>query len=216
MDKYQKIETLYVFDGKQKKFTNHFSSPLVDFLKDVRWLVSEKVDGMNVRVHFDGYRVEWNGRTEDSDLPIEVENLLQNTFGDSEVIFEQVFGNKDVYLFMECYGGKIQGGAYGGKERLIGFDIKVNGIYLDKNIIGNIFANFGIPCVEFHEVANLQEAIDYVQNAVDHPNQYISPLCEKGNTIIEGLVAVPAMRLYNHMGDRIIVKIKVCDLRKKL
>ena len=214
MDKYQKIDTLYIYDGKIKRFVDRYTNPLVGFLHDVRWLCGEKVDGINIRVHFDGYRVEWNGRTDDAQLPVEVQTLLQDTFGDSEVLFEQTFGNKDVYLFMECYGGKIQGGAYGGKERLIGFDVKVGGIYLDKHIIADIFSKFGIPCVQFFEVSNLDEAIGYVKRGIDHPNERISPLCEKGKTIIEGLVAMPAMRLYDHMGERIIVKIKVRDLRK--
>ena len=214
MDKYQKIDTLYVFDNGLKRFVTKFTNPLVEFLRDNAWLASEKVDGINIRVHFDGYRVEWSGRTDDAQLPKEAEVLLQEVFGESEVVFEQTFGCKDVYLFMECYGGKIQGGAYGGKERLIGFDVKVGGIYLDKRVIGEIFKKFGVKCVDFIELSNLQAAIACVQDAADNPEFHISPLCEKGKTVIEGLVAVPAKRLYDHMGERIIVKIKARDLRK--
>lgn len=97
MDKYQKIDTLYVFDNRLKRFVKKFTNPLVEFLRNNAWIVSEKVDGINIRVHFDGYHVEWSGRTDDAQLPKEAEVLLQEAFGESEVVFEQTFGCKDVY-----------------------------------------------------------------------------------------------------------------------
>lgn len=209
MKEYQKIETLYKFDNETKRFTHKIYNPIVEYLYDCPWLVSEKIDGTNIRVHWDGHTVEWSGRTDKSDLPKEVSALLKTCFGDAEITFEQMFGEKDVILFMECYGGKIQGGLYGGKERLIGFDVMVNGIYLDKLIIHTIFSNFGITTVPFFIKMNLSECIDIVMN-YNGPSQF----CEKGTTQIEGLVCVPTVRLYDHMGNRIIVKIKKKDLRK--
>lgn len=209
MKEYQKIETLYRFDNVSKKYTHEFYNPIINYLKDCSWIVSEKIDGTNIRVHWDGHRVEWSGRTDASQLPKEVESLLQETFGESEIIFEQNFGEKEVFLFMECYGGKIQGGLYGGKERLIGFDVMIGDTYLDKMIIKDIFDKFGVETVEFRVVPNLQVAIDYVMNYAE-PSEH----CDDKYNEIEGLVCVPAVRLYDHQGKRIIVKIKKKDLRK--
>lgn len=214
MIEYQKIPTLYKFNNETKRYTSVIFDENVEYLKKLTWLVSEKIDGTNIRVFYDGHRVCWSGRTDKSTLPKEIEQLLQNTFGESEIIFEQLFGEKEVLLFMECYGGKIQGGAYGGQERLIGFDVMVNGSYLDKRTIAPIFEKFGVPTIGFMEIQGLQWIIDEVKDAAKRPNYYISEYCKKGTTTIEGFVCVPACRLYDNKGKRIIVKIKVCDLAK--
>lgn len=209
MTEYQKIETLYRFNPEKKKYDPVFYNPIVDYLKDLPWIASEKIDGTNVRVHYDGYRVSWLGRADSSELPKEAEELLQKTFGESEIVFEQQFGAKDVILFMECYGGKIQGGAYGGSERLIGFDVMVNRIYLDKLTIAPIFDLFGIETVPFFEMPSIPDCVDWVFH-----RHSPSPHCEKGSTPVEGLVCVPKARLYDHQGNRVCVKIKARDLRK--
>lgn len=214
MKEYQKIPNFYKFDNETKSFITEIYDPYVDYLKDLTWIVSEKVDGTNIRVHYDGHTVEWSGRTDKSNLPKEVEELLKNTFGDSEIIFEQLFGDKDVVLFMECYGGKIQGGLYGGEERLIGFDVMVNGFYLDKTVIAEIFGKFGVKCVNFWEVHGLNNVVNSLALSHGSPEQYISPLCCKGTTIIEGFVCVPKLRIYDNQGNRIIVKIKRGTIEK--
>ncbi len=215
MTEYQKIDTLYKFDNATKTYTDEFYSPYVEYLRNNKWLSSEKVDGTNVSVQFDGHRLEFHGRTERSDLPKEVLAVLTEKFADSEVEFEQLFCGKPAILFMECYGGKIQGGVYGGKERLIGFDIMVDGQYLDKRCIGEIFAKFGVDCVEFKEIENLDEAINEVKSWTENTQAGISKYCEKGTTVKEGLVCVPAVRIHDNQGKRIIVKIKVKDIKKK-
>ena len=209
MTEYQKIETLFKFDGEKKLYTNEFYNPIVEYLKDLPWIASEKFDGTNIRVHYDGHRVEWSGRTDKAVLPKEIEELLKSAFGESEVMFEQIFSDKDVILFMECYGGKVQGGIYGGKERLIGFDIMVNGIYLDKTAIKEIFDKFGVETVNFFIVENLDEAISIVKK-----ESLASHNDGTTQTIMEGLVCVPLKRLYDAQGKRIAVKIKSRDLRK--
>ena len=215
MVEYQKIPTLYTFDSKIKRFVNKIYDPLVDYLKGNEWLCSEKINGMNISVTYDGHRVSWNGRTEDSELPKEVENILRGTFEESEIIFEQMFGEKEVHLFMECYGGKLQGGIYGGKERLVGFDVMVDGYYLDKMVIKDIFEKFGVACVHLTVVSHLSMAIDMVKYWMEHNS--VSQYCEDGKqTMPEGLVCVPAARLYDHQGNRVIVKIKVRDLKKTI
>lgn len=209
MIEYQKIETLHAFDQETKKYKKDYYNPIVAYLAPLPWICSEKFDGTNIRVHYDGHRVEWSGRTDKSTLPAEIEKLLSDTFGESEIIFEQNFEDKDVILFMECYGGKVQGGIYGGKERLIGFDVMVNGTYLDKSQVADVMGKFGVEAVEFFEVPNLAEAERIALEWA--PATHVE---DGKKTRIEGLVCVPKARLYDFRGHRICVKIKHRDLIK--
>lgn len=165
MKEYQKIETLYKFDNETKRFRKEFYNPIVEYLKDCKWIGTEKIDGTNVRVLWNGHNFEFGGRTDKAVLPKELQELLKNTFNyDMEVMFEQKFGDKEVLLFMEGYAGKIQNGAYKGSEKVIGFDIMVNSIYLDKKVSEQIFEELGIKFVPVIEFNNLQECIDFVKN----------------------------------------------------
>lgn len=207
MKKYQKIETLYKFDNETKRFRKEFYNPIVDYLKDCKWFGTEKVDGTNVRILWNGHGFEFGGRTDDADLPKALRELLNNTFNyGMEVLFEQKFGEKEVMLFMEGYAGKIQNGTYQGPESIIGFDIMIGDIYLDKVVSKQIFEELGLTFVPVLEFKTLQDCIDYVHN---HKQSIIQP-----ESKIEGLVCYPAQRLYDHLGNRIIVKIKNKDLEK--
>lgn len=207
MKEYQKIETLYKFDNEIKKFKKEFYNPIVDYLKDCKWIGTEKIDGTNTRVFWNGHSFEFGGRTDKAQLPKELLELLKTIFNyDMEILFEQKFGEKEVLLFMEGYAGKIQNGAYQGKESIIGYDIMINDIYLDKKVSQQIFEELGIKFVPVIEFNNLQECINFV---IIHQQSIIQP-----ESKMEGLVCYPAVRLYDHQGNRIIVKIKNKDLNK--
>ena len=207
MREYQKIETLYTFDSEIKRFRKKLYNPIVEYLKDCKWFGTEKIDGTNTRVLWNGHSFEFAGRTDSGDLPKALRELLANTFNyDMEILFEQKFGNKEVILFMEGYAGKIQNGAYQGPESIIGFDIMIGDVYLDKAVSKQIFEELGLKFVPVLEFNNLQECIDYVYN---NKQSIIQP-----ESKIEGLVCYPAVRLYDHQGKRIIVKIKNKDLNK--
>lgn len=207
MKEYQKIETLYKFDNEIKKFKKEFYNPIVDYLKDCKWIGTEKIDGTNTRVFWNGHSFEFGGRTDKAQLPKELLELLKTIFNyDMEILFEQKFGEKEVLLFMEGYAGKIQNGAYQGKESIIGYDIMINDIYLDKKVSQQIFEELGIKFVPVIEFNNLQECINFV---IIHQQSII-----QSESKMEGLVCYPAVRLYDHQGNRIIVKIKNKDLNK--
>ena len=60
---YHKIETLFERDEKTKKLINgKFRDETIEFLKDNTWVFTEKVDGTNIRVYWDGHRVQFAGR----------------------------------------------------------------------------------------------------------------------------------------------------------
>ncbi len=71
MNEYHKIETLFVRDmeGTKKLIEGEYRHPLVEYLKDNIWIFTEKVDGTNVRVHWDGHTVVFGGRTDNAQMP---------------------------------------------------------------------------------------------------------------------------------------------------
>ena len=207
MREYQKIESLYRFDAEKKGFVKEFYNPIVEYLKDLHWCGTEKIDGTNIRIYWNGIKFELAGRTDNAEVPKAIQEIFNEMFNaDMEVIFEQRFGKKDVYLFCEGYGGKIQKGAYSCETKLIGFDIMIDDTYLDKENSQKIFKELGIEFVPVMAFENLQQAINYVENVEE------SIQC-KGDKI-EGLVCYPIKRIYDHQGNRIIVKIKKKDLAK--
>lgn len=207
MKEYQKIESIYKFDMSIKKFKKEYYNPIVEYLENNKWIGTEKIDGTNIRVYWNGKRFEFSGRTNESEIPKAIVTILEEKFDyDMELVFEQKFGNKEVYLFCEGYGGKIQGKIYDCEESIIGFDIMIENIYLEKEVSKQLFNELGIKFVKQIEFNNLKDAIDYVKNnnkSLEHPNCYL-----------EGLVVYPIKRIYDHMGNRIIIKIKRKDLEK--
>lgn len=207
MKEYQKIESLYKFDSEIKRFRREFYNPIVEYLKDCKWYGTEKIDGTNIRILWNGHGFEFGGRTDNAEIPKALMKVLNDKFDyEMEVTFEQKFGQKEVMLFVEGYAGKINGGVYSGDENIIGFDIMIGDIYLDKLVSFEIFRELGIDVVPLLGFNNLQECVDYVNT---FKQSIVQP-----ESKIEGLVCFPAQRIYDHMGNRIIVKIKNKDLAK--
>lgn len=208
---YQKIQNLYAFDPTIRKYKKEFFNPIVEYLKDLKWIGTEKIDGTNTRIIWDGFSFHFMGRTNMSKIEENKEliNILNEKFiakNDMEIVFEQMFGKKQVILFVEAYGGKIQNGAYKCNTNIIGFDIMVDGTYLDKFVSKEIFEKIGIDFVPMIQFNNLQEAIDYVKT---HEASIKYPDCK-----LEGLVCFPPCRIYDNKHDRVIVKIKGKELKK--
>ena len=110
MKEYLKIETLYNRDieGSKKLIEGSFRNETVEYLKDNIWVWTEKIDGTNVRIHWDGHNVSIGGRTDKAQLPADLANYLAKTFLTPEVeqLFEQKFNDSVVTLYGEGYGKK--------------------------------------------------------------------------------------------------------------
>jgi len=207
MKEYQKIESIYKFDMTIKRFIKEYYNPIVEYLENNKWIGTEKIDGTNIRIYWNGKRFEFGGRTDDAEIPKAITKLLNEKFNyDMELVFEQKFGNKEVYLFCEGYGGKIQNGTYDCDESLIGFDIMIENIYLDKEVSKQLFKELEIGFVKQMDFNNLSEAIQFVRDN--------EKSLEHNNCNLEGLVCYPTKRIYDHQGNRIIIKIKRKDLNK--
>ena len=207
MKEYHKIETLFnrAVDGSKKLIVNSWRNETVEFLKNNRWHFTEKIDGTNIRVNWDGRKVTFGGRTDRANIPAKLVAFLNDTFGSNEAeqIFEQKFGETEVTLYGEGYGAGIQsGGNYRPDVCFILFDVLIGDIWLTRESVEDIAEAFGIDVVPFLGVGTLDDAIRIV---MDKPTSKI------GTAPMEGIVARPAVEVRDRLGRRVIVKIKVKD-----
>lgn len=213
MRKYEKIETLWKRDmAGSKKLTAEFRDPTVEMLQNIDWVWTEKVDGTNIRIYWDGHTVTFGGRTDNAQIPVPLMNKLNELFGGetNAQLFEQTWGNKEVILFGEGYGQKIQkvGSAYIPDDvNFILFDVLVDDNYQEREWVEQTAQMFGIPVVPIVDTGTLEEAMQYV---MQHP---VSQVAE-GRCEMEGLVCRPIHELRDRVGNRIIVKIKWYDVKE--
>lgn len=207
MREYEKIETVFNRDmeGTKKLIEGSYRNSTIEFLKDNNWIFTEKIDGTNIRVVWDGHKVSFYGRTDKVNTPNDLLNKLNELFGGTvnEEVFEQKFGENQVILFGEGYGAKIQnGGNYRKDVSFILFDVLVGNTYLTRDNVEDIAKTFGIDIVPIIFIGNIQKAVDFVK---DEPKSTI------GTANMEGVVGRPVTELKDRMGHRVIVKVKVRD-----
>ena len=214
MRKYEKIDTLYVRDttGTKKLIEGEFRDPTVEFLAPCELIWTEKIDGCNTSIVWNGHNIEFHGRTERAQIPAELITRLNELFGGeaNAQMFEQMFGEKEVILFGEGYGRKIQkgGGNYipDGVDFIL-FDVLIGENYLDRANVEDIARAMGIKVVPIVGRGSLFEAVDYVKS---HPTSVIA----EGRCEMEGIVARPKMEMRDRRGNRLIVKIKYEDFKE--
>lgn len=210
MREYHKIETVFnrSTTGSKELIWGEYRNPAVEYLKDCVWQFTEKIDGTNVRVHWDGHSVEIAGRTDRAQIPPHLLKKLQEIFltNEAEELFEQAFGDKDVILFGEGYGAKIQGcgGDYRSDVSFILFDVLIGDNYQSREWVEKTAEMFGLEIVPIIFEGTIPEGIEYVMS---HPKSTI------GVAMMEGLVARPKIEMRDRVGGRIIVKIKWKDFK---
>lgn len=207
MTEYHKIEGLYKRDENTKRLLRGvYRSETVDFLKDCEWEFTEKIDGTNIRVHWDGHRVDFAGRTDKATIPPKLLDYLESKFGGevNEQIFEEHFGGKEVTLYGEGYGAKIQnGGDYRPDNSFILFDTTIDGIFLRRGSLEKIARYFGIDIVPIVLTGTIKDAERFVMSR---------PASTIGAAKMEGVVGRPKVELLTRTGGRVIVKVKVRDM----
>ena len=206
LKEYNKIETLFERDLKTKKLIEgKYRNKTIEYLKDLKWQFTEKIDGTNIRIYWDGHKVSYFGRTDKAQIPAELMNRLVELFGGevNEEIFEQKFGETEVVLVGEGYGEKIQkGGLYRKGQDFILFDVMIAGNWQPRESVEDIAKTFNIDAVPIVLEGTIQEAVDYVKT---------KPKSRFGTADSEGVVGRPEMELQDRTGNRVIVKIKVRD-----
>lgn len=208
MKEYQKINNIFKFDEKYKNIVG--KNEICEVLKNIKWIGTEKVDGTNIRIYWDGHNIQIAGRTDKAQIPSHLREYLSNLFltEEMEYVFEQMFEDKEVYLFGEGYGPKIQngGGLYSDSAKFILFDVEINGFILTYNNVKDIAEKLGLECVPAVFEGTLDQAIEFVKK---HP---VSTINDKHE--MEGLVLTPCIQLFDNKGRLIKCKCKYRDVVK--
>lgn len=210
---YTKIETVFnrSLEGQKELIIGDYRNETVEYLKDNEWVGTEKIDGTNIRVCWDGYSISFAGRTNKSVIQPNLLPKLEEIFcnPETEQIFEQLFGEKEVILYGEGYGNRIQkvGSLYREDNSFILFDVYMveANLWLKRDAIEDIGKALGIEVVPIVFRGTINEGIEFVKK---HPMSTI------GKAPMEGIVCKPAVDMLTRTGDRVVVKIKVHDFAR--
>lgn len=211
MIEYPKINTMFKrnMEGDKKIIEGDWADPVFEYLKDNEWEFTEKVDGTNIRVEWDGQDVFYGGRTDNAQIPNGVINRLNDLFYSvpAKQRLKDVFPDGDVILFGEGYGAKIQkgGGNYSKDQDFVLFDVLVGTYWLERHNVEDVARRLLLKSVPIIGTGTLQDAIDLVKNGKNKSGW--------GDFEAEGIVARTKVELFTRRGHRIITKIKAVDFK---
>ena len=203
MNTYPKINTLWERDEKGRIIRGRYAVPEFEYLKDAQWVFTEKVDGTNIRVNWDGLATQFGGRTDDAQIHNGLVQYLRDTFTDAKLGGK--FGFDAATLYGEGYGAKI--GKGGGNYKPDGqsfalFDVRIGDFWLKRDAICEIATALNIHTVPVFFTGTLAEAEAEGHRRVQE---------RVGRLSGGGLVGKPVVELHDRRGERIIVKMKTRD-----
>jgi ATP-dependent RNA circularization protein (DNA/RNA ligase family) len=204
MDEYHKIQSIFKRDEKTHRFIEgEWSTPEIGFLKDCDWEWTEKVDGTNIRVGWDGTAVELGGRTAAAQIPATLVVRLQSLLPAS--LFAANYADSPLVLYGEGYGAKIQkvGGNYkaDGVDFVL-FDVQVGGYWLRRPDVEDVATKLGVAVVPVVGHGTIADAITMVKPGIKS---------RWGDFPAEGLVLRTPDGLLDRRGTRIVTKLKTKD-----
>ncbi|WP_089724394.1 RNA ligase family protein [Candidatus Thiosymbion oneisti] len=207
MKEYHKIQTVYKRDPATKHKTlieGDFSLPEFEFLQHNKWIFTEKVDGTNVRVIFDGETITFGGKTDRAQIPAVLINRLNEKFLPQTDNFKEIFNGNSVCLYGEGYGAKVQpgGGKYRQDPDFVLFDVKIDEWWLQRRDVEDIAEKLGTDTVPIIGKGTLHEMVEMAK--AGFKSQW-------GDFTAEGIVARLAIELKSRNGERIMTKIKYKD-----
>ncbi|HEU5395178.1 MAG TPA: RNA ligase family protein [Candidatus Methylomirabilis sp.] len=208
VERYQKIPTVYLREEKRggKLLVGQWASTEIAYLADCPWRFTEKVDGTNLRVIWDGHRVTYGGRTDDAQIPADLVNYLVGTFGGEENAqrLEQVFGSTPAMICGEGFGGRVaQGRHYAEASEMAVFDVKIGDWWLGRANVEDVAGKLDLTVVPEVLIGTLEEGVQLVREGFKSG---------WGEFLAEGVVGRPVVDLVARDGERIAVKLKRRDL----
>jgi len=217
MKEYHKIQTVFKRDMAKRGIIieGDYSLPEFEYLKNNKWIFTEKVDGTNIRVMWNGEKIVFGGKTNNAQIPTFLFYKLQELFdGNKKELFKQQFVNKDgslmdnVCLYGEGYGAKIQkgGGNYikDGVDFVL-IDVKIGDWWLLRENIEDVANKFEIKVVPIIGEGTLCDMVEKVKTNLKS---------QWGDFRAEGIVAKPQVELLTRKGQRLLTKIKCKDFNK--
>ena len=204
MKEYHKIQTVFKRDMANNAKTlldGQFSMPEFEYLARNSWSFTEKVDGTNIRVIWDGVSVSFGGKTDNAQIPAKLIDRLRERFcGDGKFA-----GFDSCCLYGEGYGANIQkGGTYRQDQDFVLFDVRIGEWWLRREDVVDVANKLGIDVVPIIGTGTLFDMVERARQGFDSA---------WGNFKAEGIVARPECELICRNGDRIITKIKCKDFQ---
>ena len=203
---YHKIKTVWERDPENNYKTlleYQWSLPEFEYLAACPWIFTEKVDGTNIRVMWDGNGVRFGSKTERGQIPAKLFECLARTFTVPRLI--DVFSDTtDVILYGEGFGAGIQkgGGNYCSNQEFVLFDILIGRWWLQRHDVEGIAEALNVPIVPIIGEGDLNNMVDMVREGFNS---------SWGDFAAEGIVARPKIELKTRSGHRIITKLKGKD-----
>jgi ATP-dependent RNA circularization protein (DNA/RNA ligase family) len=210
--KYHKIKTVFKRDPETKFKTllfGDYSMPEFEYLKNNEWVFTEKVDGTNIRVMFDGESITFGGKTDRAQIPASLVTRLNERFLPQLELFKSIFDDSsEVCLYGEGYGAKIQKGGenYRQDQDFVLFDVRIGEWWLQRHDVQDIASKFSLDVVPIIGYGSLSEMVENTMGGFSS---------QWGNFQAEGIVARPTIELKTRGGQRVITKIKHRDFLKK-
>lgn len=206
MTEYHKINSIFKRDGGGRFITGDWAAPEFAYLANNEWVFTEKVDGTNIRVYWDGSRVWFGGRTDNAQMPTFLMRKLEETFPPEKMREKFPDLTAPIVLYGEGFGAKIQkgGGNYipDGQGFCL-FDVHV-GMFLKRENVADVAQFFGVPVAPEIGRGTLYDGIAKVRAGFEST---------WGKFAAEGIVCRPPVELRNRRGDRVITKIKIRDFK---
>lgn len=190
--------------NRNKLIVGEWSSPELAATAGLDWTWTEKVDGTNIRLIWDGHKVTYGGRTDNAQIPAKLVAVLDGLV--PEEMFEQKFGDTPAVLYGEGYGAGIQsGGVYRPDMGFVLFDVRVGQWWLRRDDVEDVAKSMGLDVVPVMLECPITDAIEAVRIGLKSD--------WNAAHYAEGLVGVTAPGLLGRDGERLIVKIKRKDFQ---
>ncbi len=207
--KYPKINTLWKRDENDKFniIEGNFSCPEFEAIN--KWDITEKIDGTNIKILYNGSEPIFGGRNENSQVPTFLLEYLQKTFNKDKLASVFPEAKNGILLYGEGYGNKIQdSGKQYRKENcsFALFDALIDGWWLERDNVKDVAQKLGIEIVPSIGIMTTQEAIDLVR-AKNNKSQ----ISEDKELVAEGIVARSHPLMLFRDGKPIMWKLKVRD-----
>ena len=187
-----------------------YSLPEFGYLANSQWVFTEKVDGTNIRVHWDGTNVTFGGKTDNAQIPVFLLYKLQELFeGTANKLRLSKAFDGPATLYGEGHGNKIQAA---GKDYVpdgvdfVLFDVLVGDYWLERHNIEDVAEKLGLKVVPIIGEGILAEMVDQTEKGFKSI---------WGDFTAEGIVARPKTELLTRKKERIITKIKHKDYQSK-
>ena len=205
MKQYHKIQTIFKRDmaNRGKIVIGKYSAPEFDYLKNNQWVFTEKVDGTNIRIMWDGENLKIGGKTDNAQIPVPLYDQLTSMFTKEQ--FYILYPDSPITLYGEGFGRKIQkgGGNYNPNGvSFVLFDVLVGDWWLQRDDVVDVATKLDIGVVPIVGVGTLGKACEMARDGFDS---------KWGKFLAEGLVLRPLVELKTRSGHRIITKIKYKD-----